>query len=56
MIKNPSALLTAALLGLALVLGAGSTHAGGGMGCDGKKKDGDTALILTPEMQLVHSH
>lgn len=38
------------LFGLALILGAGTVAAGDGKGCGGKKKDGDTAVLVTPEM------
>jgi hypothetical protein len=50
MIKSSVSLLSVALFGLALVFGAGSAIAGDGKSCGGKKKDGDTAVVVTPEM------
>ena len=49
--KPSLSLLAAVLLGAVFVLGAiGNATAGDGQSCGGKKKDGGTALVVTPEM------
>lgn len=50
MSKRSISALSVALFGLALVFGTGSAFAGDGKSCGGKKKDGDTAVIVTPDM------
>ena len=50
MIKFSMSVLSVALFGLALIFGAGSAVAGDGKSCGGKKKDGGTAVVVTPEM------
>jgi hypothetical protein len=52
MSKRSISALSVALFGLALIFGAGSAFAGDGDGksCGGKKKDGESALVVTPDM------
>ncbi|MGB5735071.1 MAG: hypothetical protein WBM40_11590 [Thiohalocapsa sp.] len=42
--------LSVALFGLALIFGAGSALAGDGKSCGGKKKDGESAVVVTPDL------
>lgn len=50
MSKRSLSTLSVALFGLALIFGAGSALAGDGKSCGGKKKDGDTAAVVMPDM------
>ncbi|MGB5830693.1 MAG: hypothetical protein WBG92_01705 [Thiohalocapsa sp.] len=50
MSKRSISALSIALFGLALIFGAGSAIAGDGKSCGGKKKDGDTAIVISPEL------
>jgi hypothetical protein len=46
-------LTLAAALFFGLMLSLGSAVAGDGKSCGGKKKDGDTAMIVTPAKPLA---
>ncbi len=49
--KTTLALATALLFGLMLTVG--NAVAGDGKSCGGKKKDGDTAMIVSPAQPLA---
>lgn len=50
MSKRTITTLSVALFGLALIFGAGSAFAGDGKSCGGKKKDGESAVVVSPDL------
>ena len=50
MSKRSISALSVALFGLALTFGTGSALAGDGESCGGKKKDGESAVVVFPDL------
>jgi len=50
MSKRSVSILSLSFFGLALLFGAGSVAAGDGKSCGGKKMDGESAVVVTPNL------